>query len=858
MNKMSKDFKNKSSLRCMADGGMLGNATDKLRGRANAIDNAEALAVAGKRPTTAQPAPTPPPQGGMISDGVVSRPAPVAQPQPQPSLFSRLRRAVGMANGGSASPWAQEYASGTLGSATPAPKPVKPAAQLANAISGLAAQRPVTTPNPIPQPAGPAESTGGLAPAVAVPTAPSHSIATASTPIQTGDLGAVGDGRTVFGEATPQLSKSGYPMLRTGGYVRGPGGPREDKVGPVMLSDKEYVLPAKTVQAMGGPETLDEVVQATNDGRKPRGADKRDGLRGFATGGAFYVDEFGNVSSTPKSVPATVPPAATPRPPVIAVQPNPGPEIDVTPPRQSGFEAAKDVTRDGSAAIQDAEKASRLRSAARGTAKFVNKWVAPAMAADSLYDTYKTPTEDYYTRFGINPKADSNIGQFAKDVGVRALGAASDLGDYMTGGIVGQELYRDKQPKPPVKTPVNPWARDARDVAPDSTLIAEDRARQPGQQYLTREGVDTGGAVRSHERNVFYGGTMGEEGRRLQDIETQRGLARYKQDAEGMYASIQARVASGDLETAAKLAWDPASRAIVERGYADRMNARAAAAAGNDQEGAINRRYDKRSDELRRYFSSDRAKGNLAKHLDQLEGQRGAELGNLRNVNAQMRGQDMASSAAAARQASEQAIAAQRAVSEQAKMQMDQSNKDREFALNKAKYGTEVAKAMFEQKEAHAAKVQDAIDKFSSKNFVTKDGKPDLAQTAAFNEFLHGSAGDIHGKSLSELNKILSDAMTRFRVRDRANANRGWISGTYATDYAGTKEVRPEATISDVVNGGLGVDSYAASKIRKYTFGNPEVREDTNNQVRLITSLTEGDEDQKALEETYGPLRRRQ
>lgn len=31
-----------------------------------------------------------------------------------------------------------------------------------------------------------------------------------------------------------------------GGDVKGPGGPTEDKVGPVMLSDGEYVLPADT------------------------------------------------------------------------------------------------------------------------------------------------------------------------------------------------------------------------------------------------------------------------------------------------------------------------------------------------------------------------------------------------------------------------------------------------------------------------------------------------------------------------------------------------------------------------------------------------------------------------------------
>jgi len=76
--------------------------------------------------------------------------------------------------------------------------------------------------------------------------------------------------------------------MKEGGHVVGPGGPREDKV-PAMLSDGEYVLPAKTVQKLGGPEEIDELVRATNDGREPEGAEERDEgrhtLRKLAGGG---------------------------------------------------------------------------------------------------------------------------------------------------------------------------------------------------------------------------------------------------------------------------------------------------------------------------------------------------------------------------------------------------------------------------------------------------------------------------------------------------------------------------------------------------------------------------------------------
>lgn len=70
--------------------------------------------------------------------------------------------------------------------------------------------------------------------------------------------------------------------LRDGGKVRGPGGPTDDKVGPVMLSDEEYVLPADTVAAIG-KDKLDAIRMATHDfvdeDQKPKG------LRGLADGG---------------------------------------------------------------------------------------------------------------------------------------------------------------------------------------------------------------------------------------------------------------------------------------------------------------------------------------------------------------------------------------------------------------------------------------------------------------------------------------------------------------------------------------------------------------------------------------------
>lgn len=80
--------------------------------------------------------------------------------------------------------------------------------------------------------------------------------------------------------------KCGLNMAR-GGMVHGPGGPTDDLV-PVNLSDGEAVLPAETVQAVGGPEAVEGLIEQTT-GRQP--------AKGLRAGGRYYggmVDDYGN------------------------------------------------------------------------------------------------------------------------------------------------------------------------------------------------------------------------------------------------------------------------------------------------------------------------------------------------------------------------------------------------------------------------------------------------------------------------------------------------------------------------------------------------------------------------------------
>jgi len=68
-------------------------------------------------------------------------------------------------------------------------------------------------------------------------------------------------------------------QMARGGVVKGPGGPTDDAVGPVMLSKGEYVLPADTVKHVG-KENLDDLRAKTHKFVGPR-----HGLRGMADGG---------------------------------------------------------------------------------------------------------------------------------------------------------------------------------------------------------------------------------------------------------------------------------------------------------------------------------------------------------------------------------------------------------------------------------------------------------------------------------------------------------------------------------------------------------------------------------------------
>lgn len=99
------------------------------------------------------------------------------------------------------------------------------------------------------------------------------------------------------GETAAEAGKAGYDQgqkLARGGIVHGPGTQTSDSV-PVHLSRDEAVLPAKTVDALGGPQAIGQLIEQTT-GKPPAG---------LRAGGGYYggmVDDFGNMlRSSPSS-----------------------------------------------------------------------------------------------------------------------------------------------------------------------------------------------------------------------------------------------------------------------------------------------------------------------------------------------------------------------------------------------------------------------------------------------------------------------------------------------------------------------------------------------------------------------------
>mgnify|MGYP003440033903 CR=1 FL=1 len=246
----------------------------------------------------------------------------------------------------------------------------------------------------------------------------------------------------LFGRALGGLRQTNEQLRQVsnyaeGGIVRGKGGPTDDEVPmtiggtDVNLSNKEAVLPVKTVDALGGPEAVEALIEETN-GKPPVSKGLRQGGEYFTGTGGDVIDpkalrpEFRGQAQTPVIQPAAnagleatrniraenaglkyIDPRATASPSAAPTQPLPRGE-------QFGRNAAKVYTDMGGA---------------RGMAgKAINALVPAAAALDTMGDA-GIRVEGNREGDATNETAGgmTRVANAAKEIGLRA-------GDWGTKG----------------------------------------------------------------------------------------------------------------------------------------------------------------------------------------------------------------------------------------------------------------------------------------------------------------------------------------------------------------------------------------------------------------------------------------
>lgn len=203
------------------------------------------------------------------------------------------------------------------------------------------------------------------------------------------------------------------------------------------------VAPYVNHRAPNGPPVMPEAPQLTN-GVKPSTAVQATYRPNFTMGG----NADSTINTTAKVVPDA--PAATD----VRAKYNPAngsPEAKAWQAQRAAASAptptptapaATTAATPQGAAYRAGAAAGRLASPVLKAAGAV---AAPATLLGTADTVANTPTSDYETRFGFGPNTHDGVAGLARDVGVRALGAASDLGDVLTFGLAGKHLYADKQ-----------------------------------------------------------------------------------------------------------------------------------------------------------------------------------------------------------------------------------------------------------------------------------------------------------------------------------------------------------------------------------------------------------------------------
>lgn len=836
MNNIQKAFKTKSKLRGMADGGqvdprvlgtgMAQRAGSALQGRRAQLD--AAIDAASGAPPPPRPAPTPV----------------TAAPAKKPEEKSVLRSFFGLADGGSSADVDRIMNSRDMSIFTP--QEMKTFNAMGQAAMADAAQM---------QDVGVQAGQAALAAA------------------RPAELPAVGTDDM----APPEIE------LADGGKVKGKGGPTDDKVGPVALSDGEYVLPADTVEIVGR-DKLDALRLATHDFVDDSNKPKVSGLRKMANGGPFYVDPEGVASRQ-------LPPGRA----VAPYQPLPAPSTAMAPRAPQVIDAEfRNVS--GAAGAANPATTSSLRTALNSGGGRVGGFVRgalPVAAIGGAVDSFADVNSGYRDKFNESIGATGPVSSVAGDA-ARVMG---NVGDAITFGLAGRlgrglssltngggfgegfmsESDRDKynreqmqrvmgqqapaaagQPSRPTElpgmsnvpadvrtssagmpaTPVQPQSYQSRRLAEMGVPVDQQNlapVTDDTRRSLLREGTGTPGQyvnLGSYGGDANIYGTASKPGGRIDSF-------------TGVGAS--SRPGGGPQE-------DPIMGEIRSalRGLTDGAGNRGGgggASIGSGNASEINARYDKLASQLSGMYGP-KGQGNLARRLLELEQSRSGALdADARNQSA-LRGQDMSASTAA------------NSANMQARMQALQTlgTMANQRSTQSAQAQAAQLKALQDAQTAARQGEEKGFERYTSaigSMFVGPDGKPDAAEQERFTSFLQGSDPKVAGlgswdqfTSLlpQQQSKLLQDFKVQYDAQkaQNARATAGMFNSGATTNRADLPVDVREATWNDVWNNHLPVSDYLYSNL---PFTNPNVVVSESGQPTLVSeyATTDGNWDSDKL-----------
>lgn len=828
MNNIQKAFKTKSKLRGMADGGqvdprvlgsgMAQRAGSALQGRRAQLDAAIDAASGA-----------PPP-----------RPAPTA-PTKKPEEKSTLRSFFGLADGGSPADVDRIMNSRDMSIFTP--QEMKTFNAMGQAAMADAAQM---------------QDVGVQAGQAALVAA------------RPAELPAVGTDDM----SPPEIE------LADGGKVKGKGGPTDDKVGPVALSDGEYVLPADTVEIVGR-DKLDALRLATHDFVDDSNKPKVSGLRKMVNGGPFYVGPEGVASRQ-------MPPGRA----MVPYQPPPTPSTAMAPRAPQVIDAEfRNVS--GAAGAANPAATSSLRTAINsggGRAGSFARGALPVAAISGAVDSFADVGSGYRDKFNESIGATGPVGSVAGDA-ARVMG---NVGDAITFGLAGRlgrglsnltsgqsftegfmsESDRDKYNREQMQ-------RVMGQQAPAAAAAPQSRSGElPGMSNVPADvRTSSAGMPATPVQPQSY------QSRRLAEMgvpvdqqnlapvteDTRRSLLREGGGTPGQYVNLgsyggdaniygTASKPGGHIDTFTGVGAssrpggsgpqeDPimgeirsALRGLTEGGGGRGGGGAVIGGGGSGNAREINERYDKLASQLSSMYGP-KGQGNLARRLLELEQSRSGALdADARNQSA-LRGQDINASTAANN------------ASMQARMQALQTLGS--MANQRSQQGAQAQAAQLKAlQEAQAAARQGeekGFERYTSaigSMFVGPDGKPDAAEQEHFTSFLQASDPQAQQKfaamSPQDQMVLLQNFKTLYDMQKARNttAERGGGAITNRADMP--VDVR-EATWNDYWNNNLPLGDYVWSNV---PFTNPNVVVTESGQPTLMSdyATTDGNWDADKLE----------